>query len=241
MSAYLLKLIASLAMLSDHIGYLLTEMGPEYQSAAAVLRMIGRVAFPIYCFLLVEGFSKTKNVYKYELRIAILAVISELPFNLCFFGQILYSREQNVFITLMLSLACMWCVNRLETVERIAKNNLLLWSMHIAVPAVFCILAVLVRCDYSYKGILYVMVFYYLRFDKLFMLVEQAMAQLLFSQSCISVFALVPIAFYNGKRSNLEKLCQKSMLSQVTKWGFYLFYPLHLIILWVIAKRLGIW
>ena len=93
-----LKLMACAAMLIDHIGAVLL---PQY----TLLRVIGRIAFPIYCFLLAEGVFYTKRPFAYILRLLLLAVLSELPFDLSFFGGITF-RYQNVMVTLLLGV-CM--------------------------------------------------------------------------------------------------------------------------------------
>lgn len=128
-----LKIIACVIMLIDHIGAVILESflnrkmtglmdeaqmlqflnkyGAIYYTDL-VMRLVGRVAFPIFCFLLVEGFCHTRNVKKYALNLGIFALISEIPFNLAFatsLGQelqygVFYPGYQNVFFTLFLSL-----------------------------------------------------------------------------------------------------------------------------------------
>ena len=131
-----LKIIAIVAMFIDHFAaifvesYILTEsaklttpannMVELWQSAPHIIiaeivmllmRAIGRFGFPIFAFLLVEGFMHTRSVKKYALNLGIFALISELPFNLGFSKSLFYPYYQNVFFTLLLGLLCLWCIS----------------------------------------------------------------------------------------------------------------------------------
>ena len=96
-NSFWLKMIAITTMLIDHVGAVLL---PQYP----ILRIIGRIAFPIFCFLLVEGFMHTHDVIRYMTRIGLFALISEIPFDLLFYGRILDGTHQNVFFTLFIGL-----------------------------------------------------------------------------------------------------------------------------------------
>lgn len=131
-----IKMIAVAAMLIDHIAAaILTRMlltGDYYEvmtsgSMARVtewlsenwllyygtqfLRLVGRLGFPIFCFLLVEGFQRTRNVKKYALRLALFALLSEVPFDLAFSGTFFNAAYQNVYFTLFIGLLVLWAVD----------------------------------------------------------------------------------------------------------------------------------
>ena len=135
-----LKLIALISMLTDHTAavvfpYLMIkyevytiDFSMDYASMALsqggagwlyilyqiMRRGIGRLAFPIYCFLLIEGFERTHSRAKYAFRLFLFALISEVPFDLAFHGQRVYLYYQNVFFTLLLGLLMMWAMKELE-------------------------------------------------------------------------------------------------------------------------------
>ena len=188
-------------------------------------RIIGRLAFPIYCFLLAEGMRRTRDPKKYSLRLGIGALLAELPFDLLFEGGISW-ESQSVMITLTLGAVMIWCMNKTE------KKWLKLLTL---IP--FAFLADLCKCDYGAGGIAMIAVF--ALFDRL---PVQAFAlalvnwQLLPSAAVMiygivviiqlfAVFAMVPIALYSGK---------KLTHNRVVQWAFYLFYPVHLLILWMV-------
>lgn len=124
LSGTALKRIACLSMLLDHIGASLLENGLFRCSAIAprlvgldqLLRLVGRLAFPIYCFLLVEGFLHTHDLKKYALRMLGFALISEGPFDWAFFSGV-YWGHQNVYFTLLLGLLAMKALDTSQTPE----------------------------------------------------------------------------------------------------------------------------
>ena len=137
-----LKLIAVAAMLIDHIAAVVMMrqiMANGYMEAAGtgsmtdmvqwlmenlvlfygyqLMRFIGRLGFPIFCFLLVEGFQRTKNVKKYALRLAAFALISEIPFDLATKGEVFFIGYQNVYFTLLFGLLALCGIDHLSKRE----------------------------------------------------------------------------------------------------------------------------
>ncbi len=209
-----LKLIALITMTIDHAGLMLF---PQH----IWMRYIGRLAFPIYCFLLVEGYLHTKNVKRYMGRLALLAFISEIPFNLMISGEIFARYGQNVFFTLLLGLATLVFMNWLYG----HLPNTLKFVSFIAV-AVGCLAAYGIVCDYSYKGILMIALFYILRESVLYQFIGVGAVQIYMGG--VQTFALasfIPICLYNGK---------KGWGNKVFQWLFYAYYPLHLIVLYML-------
>ena len=123
-------------MLIDHVGAVLL---PQYP----ILRIIGRIAFPIFCFLLVEGFMHTHDVIRYMTRIGLFALISEIPFDLLFYGRILDGTHQNVFFTLFIGLVMLYYLTKRYP----AVLNFLMVIL-------FMLFAEFLRTDYSSMGAL---------------------------------------------------------------------------------------
>jgi len=98
--AFTLKMIAAVTMLIDHVGYIFF---PQY----VLLRIIGRISFPIFAFLIVEGFMHTRDVKKYIFRMIIFALITEIPFDFAFYGTFNWGH-QNVLVTFLLALVAMY-------------------------------------------------------------------------------------------------------------------------------------
>lgn len=213
-----LKYWAVLTMLIDHIGAVLIEGTALYEIRGfyilnIILRLIGRIAFPIFCFLLVEGFEHTKSRKHYMFRMLIFAFLSELPFDLAVFGQLEFSH-QNVFFTLFLALVM------LSLLERCTKKTQVVFVVFL-----FSILAEVLHSDYSYLGILLIAILYLLREkDQL----KCIYGGLLFSFEITSVISFMMIYHFSGEKGNLR----------APKLFFYLFYLLHLTILAILKYAL---
>ena len=223
-----LKWFAVLIMLVDHIGACLLEVfvlnyygvSPLagridnlyfWLSLDSVLRGIGRAAFPIFCFLLVEGAVHTRSPRKYLLRLASFARISEIPFDLALHNQPFYWGTQNVFFTLLAGLLVIQAFQSSPGQE---------WRGMLAL-AVLGAAAELCGTDYGAIGVAVIAVMYLLR--ERFWAASVLSLILLVLLARIEIFsipAFLILALYNGKRGRQPK------------YFFYVFYPVHLLILW---------
>ena len=124
-SGYWLKVIAVISMLIDHTSAVILEQIPGLENPAFLMRIIGRVAFPIYCFLLVEGFYHTRSRAKYAGRLFLFALISEVPFDLAFSRRMWDFSSSNVFFTLLFGLLVIWGVEGIKQkfVEEVYGNK----------------------------------------------------------------------------------------------------------------------
>lgn len=237
-----LKWIAIITMFIDHIGVALLEVGllPKVADAVLagnsfdyvmadyhfwyrfddVLRSIGRLAFPIFCFLLVEGFLHTKNVKKYALRLGLFALISEIPFDLAFENRLLEFGYQNVFFTLLIGLFVLIGLKYFE--ETLPPQ--LFWLRFI-VALTGALLAMFLRTDYDAFGIILIVLLYEFRNHKALRCIAGAILMLFNSTTGCLAFLL--LWFYNGERGK-----------QLPKYFFYAFYPAHLFILFLVRLLL---
>lgn len=233
-SAGTLKLIAMAVMLVDHfavavlIRVILSRQYPhskEVYQVYQVMRQIGRTAFPIYCYLLVEGLFYTRNKWKYTLRLTVFAAISEVPFDLALKSKVLEFGYQNVFFTLALSLFMLIVVQKVEERDLPVITTELL---RLAVVAAFMAAAYFLRTDYSYKGVICVYLLYLYRDHRKLQLVIGYLAFVLTLGEFAALPAFVLLYFYHGKKG------------VSCKYLFYAFYPLHLLILYGICVFMGI-
>lgn len=236
MSTSLLKIIACIAMLCDHAGARLFE--GEMQD---ILRMIGRIAFPIFAFLIAEGFKKTHNVVFYTLRLLAAGVISEIPFNLFVSSHISYPFSLNVMFTLATALLALIFADM--CIKSSKKEVRFLFILPIIAAAYF---AEIYGMDYGYAGILLIFMFYLVDSGtpskKLMMLpvlmlfaAREIVEAVLFGEhftewgktQLFAIFAFLPLVLYNGKKG-------KRSNSKIKQYSFYLFYPLHMLIIYLL-------
>ena len=218
-SADLLKWIAIVTMFIDHIGAAVVEktniyLLPYGKVLDFTLRFIGRLAFPIFCFLLIEGFYHTRNRHKYLCNLLVFAVISELPFEISFLGEIVFGFR-NVYWTLAIGMIMMLLFEKIK--ERALEKINLWFFLTIAVCA---ILAEILHSDYGAIGVILIYILYKMREDRKQQCICGAIAT---AYEITAPIAFLLIYRYNGVRK------QKHL-----KYFFYAFYPLHLLLLyWV--------
>lgn len=245
-SGDMLKIIAAVTMLTDHIGaavlWTLLQSGAlrtaEYaglQQMYHIFRDIGRTAFPIYAFLLAEGFFHTGDRKKYLYRMALFFILSEIPFDMAIYGKLTFGK-QNIFLTLLIGLVVLCGLEKAKAVRNggvwAAGTDISVWE--IGISALGCAAAGILHSDYGAYGVLLIVLFYETgrmerclirdRYRQIsgFRTAACVMGYLLFLWEpwCITGFLL--LLFYNGKRK------QKS---RGVKYFFYFFYPVHLSIL----------
>ncbi len=232
-SANTLKILAVIFMVLDHIWATLVS-GNDWMT------YLGRLTFPIFAFLISEGFIHTSNVKKYILRLLGFALVSEIPFNLFYGGSWFYPYHQNVMFTLLLGLLAIVVVDKArkeKNAKAIIKAVLLLIPISLGAFIGFP--------DYGFWGYLTVIMFYLFRGFRFAWILQLAGMILLhfvlpegqnlivelfgktfeFPLQSFAVLALIPIWLYNGKKGKGGKILQ---------YGFYAFYPVHMIILYLI-------
>lgn len=237
LTAAVLHIIAMTLMLMDHLWATLLP-------AREWLTCAGRVAFPIFAFMAVEGYFHTRNFKKYILRMLLFAVLSEIPFDLMYGGTWFYPVHQNVLWTFLLGLLGVWLM---EQVRKKGKTWMYLLVCVLVVPAGL-VLGTLCMVDYYGVGILTVFVFYFLHGRKwwcflgqlaaLYWLNVELLGGLMYPvqlfgmefelcQQGLALLALIPIWLYCGRQGYHSKPFQ---------YLCYAFYPVHMLLLVVVLN-----
>lgn len=235
LSGNALKLIAIVSMLLDHIGAVILEkqavwaalgadlMSPELFNDPALsgvmmadlfLRGIGRISFPIFCFLLVEGFLHTSSFPRYLQRMAVFAILSEVPFDLAVCSSLADWSYQNIFFTLLLGLLAMAALRKFG--DRSPLGFLLALGCAGA--------AQLIRADYGALGVVLIIILYIFR-DRRFTRTIVGCIAVCWELTAPLAFLLIEL--YNGQRGRMN-----------LKYFFYLFYPFHILLLYLIRVAL---
>lgn len=225
-----LKWIALITMLIDHFTAVFDAGSTlayrplfDYESYI-FLRGVGRIAFPLYCFLLVEGYCHTRSVKKYLLRLGLFGIVSEVPFDLAFRRSYVNWNYQNVYFTLFLGLLgiCLW-----DLCTKKDPKSCPFWRIALGLGAIAaCALAAQYgRTDYHAWGVLVIAAMYLFRTSEWQRDLFSGCALLLASplEAC-GFIDYILLHYYNGERGRQPK------------YLFYLFYPLHLIALVLLCK-----
>lgn len=230
-TSFSLHIMAMVFMLCDHLWGTIVS-GNDW------LTCIGRMTFPLYAFMIVEGYFHTGNFKKYVKRLVLFALLSEIPFNLMMGSSVFYPVHQNALWTLLISLGL------IHWNEKVKEKKL--WK-RVLVAAATVVLAfvggTITLVDYHSAGILMALTFYFFRGKKWWHYLGQLLCmwyiniELLgglgyevevfgttqfITQQGFALFALIPIWLYRGKRGYHSKALQ---------YACYAFYPLHLLIL----------
>ncbi len=215
-----IKLIAVITMLIDHIGVILQENISV--QAFSILRTVGRISFPLFCFCIVQGFIHTSSFKRYFIRMAGFAVISEIPFNLMLNRTVLYPERSNVMLTFVIALLVLYGCSKL--VNHGWKGMLLTFVIvTLGMAAAYGL-----KTDYSWKCILLVTFMYFARYDEAVLYISGTIV-LWLGGGVREVFAplsFILIHFYNGQKGSMPK------------YFFYIFYPAHMFVLGLIAALL---
>ena len=228
LSGSVLKVIAVVTMLIDHTavaqatylsGIELLALPGKSLTVYQAMRDIGRIAFPIFCFLLVEGFDHTHDRRAYGIRLALFALISEVPWNLFHCNGPILPGSQNVFFTLLLSYVALCILEECQKAEDANRR----WRMLLALLGVF-LLACVARTDYGARGMGLVLSLHLLRQIPL---VRAIVASACDGAVFFSSLAFIPIGMYNGERGFIR--------GRVLQLLFYAIYPVHMLILWALS------
>ena len=218
MSSFIIKMIAIITMFIDHLGAALQG----HMEDVTTFRGIGRIAFPLFAFLIAEGCRHTKDINKYIFRLGAFAIISQLPFYY-FVGDLFYL---NIFFTLTIAVICIAG----------AKKGKIYFAL-LCVAAIFA--TTVLHMDYGIMGVAVMVLLYFAKTKMKQMLVVLGFLFLLYNPNMseiglyfflLGAVSLIPIMLYNG---------QKGFSNKYLQYGFYAFYPIHLAVLAIAALVLG--
>ena len=218
MSGFILKIIAVISMVIDHLVYVVFNK-------FSFMNYIGRLAFPIFAFSITEGYIHTKNLKRYFSRLLIFAFVSQIPYML-FISNLTTRFTLNILFTLSLGLLAITIYDK--------SKNKFLGLLFVGICGIF---AQLLHFDYSWFGIAIIFIFYIFKDKKIYMNLSFCIATFInYFYSYITsnrteylfiilfcILSLIPINLYNEKKG------------KNIKYFFYIFYPLHLIILYLLT------
>lgn len=214
-----LKLFAMIAMIIDHLK---DSFFPEQ----IWMKVVGRLAMPVFAFMVAEGYHHTRDREKYLLRLFVFGLISEIPFDLVVKDRILELTHQNIMFTFAWSVLCLMCIDRIAENE----NRTLRYVLNTVTVLFFAIGSLLMGLDYNIVGPAVIVTYHFLREKSL--VISNSIAALIYlvfrnvGVYAFGVMGFIPIYLYNGKRG------------KGLKWLFYCFYPLHLLLIYLIRSAI---
>ena len=211
LSGSALKVIAVVSMTIDHIAYYILDqqMGLGDTWYYEVMRCVGRLAFPIFAFLIIEGYHHTRHVGKYMLALLVTAIVAEIPWQLLSNGG-----SHNVVFTLLLGLVTIFLVDHIHDA---------LWLMLLE-TVLFALIATILNVDYTWHGIGLMMVFYLFRKHRALTLIIGFPFLMEYGMIGSAIGLTIPL-MYSDRRGFVK--------GQWMKYLFYIYYPLHLIVIWL--------
>lgn len=218
----MLKIIAMISMVLDHVGDL-------FFPGALWMRMAGRIAMPVFSFCIAEGYIHTRDRKSYLRRMGLFALISEIPFDLAFEGRIGFSH-QNIMLTFCIAILALELFDRIRGEKPAGRDRYPAGRTLAGILAVLAmaILALLLRADYTIFAVLAVFLFYVLRNRHPLVRSFAGTAFLAMTRTmgyyAATGLSFIPLALYNGKKG------------RGLKWLFYIFYPGHLLLLYFLKK-----
>lgn len=222
LSGSTLKVIAVISMLIDHSTKVLLS---GYEGMNTVLFSVGnlqitpfyclssglgRLAFPLFAFLIVEGYQHTRSFARYARTLLLFAIISILPYNYEH-GGVLSFHGNNVLFTLLLGVICLYAIDNASRFKAAL------------IVAAALLTALLIRCDYGPSGVALIVTMYLLRQRREYQCLPLAIAFMSRKYAMCATLAAIPIMMYNGERGFIR--------GNVGKYLIYIFYPLHLLVL----------
>lgn len=223
-----LKYIAFASMLIDHVNKAIIlpylEVGSTLSKISSVFDVLGRIAFPLFSFFIVEGFFRTHSIKKYLINLLFFAVISEIPYDMFSSKVFLEFRLNNVLFSLALSLISIWILDEFRNkYEEKLGNFWILFSIPLLIVMYF--VSIFVSGDYDFHAIMTAF-FFYIFYDK--PLTSAFFAYISIIKEWWSILGFGLTIMYNGKKGKQNKIFN------------YLFYPVHLLLLGLLRMYLNI-
>ena len=225
LSGSVLKVIACLSMFADHVAKFYLNRFPwasaEWFSVAGrsislsqLLQMFGRFAFPIFVFLLIEGFLHTRNGKQYGISLFVLALLSEIPFNLMV-GHTLLLPKQNVMFTLLLGYLAMCSLEYFKDKPVVS----------LAILVALFMVSRYMQADSRTAGFIFILLMYGLRKEKILQCIA---TPVLLPMKLMVFLSLLLTCMYNGERGFIK--------TPFLKYCFYAFYPVHMLVIYFLAR-----